>query len=228
MASSKPTNDCGDEGLAILNEVYESKADFKVFAQALDGKAAYALVQFIQAALEHENIDWNLLTGPESEYWPLDLAFDAGLLLSHMHSLESIPLLVSMFEQVTDDELWSKAAEAKKIVANFAPSAAATWFEFAMHPKTFATAKFFILAGIDALAVEQPSIREEFAPQVSQLLSDADKTMPLVYGQLVAMAMHWKLTALAEAIERAFSRNQVDCSVVENWKAVRLTLGVEA
>lgn len=227
MASSEPTEVYSDEGLAILSRAYESKADFKVFAQTLDGQAAYALMQFIQAVLDYEDLDWDLLPEPESEYWPLDLAFDAGLLLSHMNLSVSIPLLVNMFEQVTDDEHLSKAAEAKEIVANFAPSAAARWFEFAIRPESSAAAKSFILAGIDALAVEHPSIREEFAPQVSQLLSDADKITPLVYGQLVAMAMHWKLTASAEDIERAFSRNQVDCGVVESWEMVRLALGVQ-
>ncbi len=68
-----------NRGLAILTAAFQSKNSAQQFAQTLDSGDEVPLKAVIDAVVDSEELNWNLLPPEMDDYESLDLAMDSAI-----------------------------------------------------------------------------------------------------------------------------------------------------
>lgn len=93
--------------------------------------------------------------------------------------------------------------------------------DFACNGEHPSAARTRVLESIRALSDRHPSIVGLLAPRIVSALDNAASGDVYVNAIFMSLTLDWRIDEAAEAIERAFSQDLIDCGFAGNWEQIR-------
>ena len=162
---------------------------------------------------------------------PIETGINAGKLLARSHGKNAIAAIARFFDWLDQHDelnnLFILCERGPDIIECFPADAAIELFVYTLEAPLGETPKSVITTGIDLLGNKHPEIQGLLAPLIIMALEEAESHSPEINSQWMMLAVEWQITEAAEAIERAFSNDRIDCGVMGGWNEVRRELHVE-
>ncbi len=147
--------------------------------------------------------------------------------LGELRSVDAVEPLLGLLVGFGDEfDEWS-SEELPLVFGKIGAPAVDRLIAFAEHGEHPEIARSIVIRGLAKIADYEPDTRQTITPALTDMLSRFEDE-PIDFNTTVMTVLH-DLGAVeaAETIERAFSANAIDVSLIGDWEKVRSGLGVE-
>jgi len=158
----------------------------------------------------------------------IELGLDAAKLIAASNAADSLETVTRFFTWLEPKDRGDILADwGPDVIACFPADAAVEWFRFSLDDSLSQDMQMTFTEGAKHLGNKYPEVQQSLAPLIVEALENAKAYPPVVNGFRVMLTLDWLITEAAEAIERAFSADLIDCAMAGDWEVVRKELHVE-
>ena len=213
---------------SILHDAQKAGDDIPQVASTMNADAVQPLKDFLAAVQASSELTDDEYDSIFVENDAVRLGIEAAKLLAYVNTIDAIPTILSFLHWLHQSGEEDACTDyGPDIILGLGSAAAIPLLRHVVQPGGNESVKCTVVEGIKALGERDSSIQNTLTFLIIQGLSEENEFSPILNSDLMMLAIDWQLVDAAEAIERAFAGNRIDCGTAGDWNQVRKLLHVQ-